>query len=330
MGEELDRMMGLRKWSIVFLVLLIIAIVLIVSIIIFMNVGDYSGTNNDFNKVVAVAELDGKTIELENFSKLYFFSQSHKNQRTLFKKVIPNLKIINSQEYKIEITSNSDILSMLDITLEDNALFVDFKQEHYHNVSRMGRTYKGLYVDCAKFDITVYAPINYLVSDAEFNVDFEAPKAQTFIVLVNGEISDGRIYDVDAEVMGVFLSGNSNASVSGEVREYTELLVKHSSRLDASELNTPVINDRASSQLFGISSIKYKDRVKYSINDLGFILSVAIVFAVLIVLAGFIVLRVLFLKQKKELDQFIAQVEKEGNFLQIPKKTDKNLLQNGE
>ena len=46
------------------------------------------------------------------------------------------------------------------------------------------------------------------------------------------------------------------------------------------------------------------------------------------VLAFFVVST--FLKQKKELDQFIAQVEKEGNFLQIPKKTDKNLLQNGE
>lgn len=330
MGEELDRMMGLRKWSIVFLVLLIIAIVLIVGIIIFMNVGDYSGTNNDFNKVVAEAELDGKTIELENFSKLYFFSQSHKNQRTLFKKVIPNLKIINSQEYKIEITSNSDILSMLDITLEDNALFVDFKQEHYHNVSRMGRTYKGLYVDCAKFDITVYAPINYLVSDAEVNLDFEAPNVKTLVILVNGEISEGRIHNISSEALGIFLSGRSRVSASGEAKEYTELLVKHNSKLDVSELKTPVVSETISSQLFSISSIKYSDRVKYSIDNMGFILSVAIVFAVLIVLVGFIVLRVLFLKQKKELDQFIAQVEKEGNFLQIPKKTDKNLLQNGE
>ncbi len=316
MGEEFDRMMGLRKWSIVFLVLLLVALVVIIGVVIFMNTGDYAGANRNFNKIVAENDIESKTLELDNFSKLYFFSQGHNNQRTLFTGAIPNLKIVDSQEYKIELTSNGDILSKLDVLLEDDALYIDFKEEHYDTISRVGKSYKGLYVDCAKLDVTIYAPVSYLVSDAELDLDFEAPNAKALIVAVNGEIRSGRIYGVSSDAVGIFVSGNSNVSVSGEAREYAELMVKHSSSLDASELKTAVVSETVASQLFGISLIRYADRVKYSIDDVGFILSVAMIFALILLLAGFVVFRILFLRQKKELDQFIDQVKKEGNFLQ--------------
>ncbi|MBQ8146061.1 MAG: hypothetical protein IJ039_04700 [Clostridia bacterium] len=318
MGEELDRMMRLRKWSIVFLVLFIVAVIAIIGVVIFMNTGDYAGTNRSFNKITAQNDIQTKAVNVDAFSKLYFFSQSYENKRTLFTNAIPDLKIVDSKEYKIEFTSNGDILSKLDIVSKDDALYIDFNEEYYNNISRMGKSYKGLYVDCAELSVTVYAPVCYLVSDAELNLDFETPDVKTLIVIVNGEIRQGRIYGVSSDAIGIFVSGNSSASVSGESREYTELLVKHNSNLDVSGLKTPVVSETVSSQIFGISYVKHADRVKYSIDSVGFVLSVAMVLGAMLLLAGFIVFQILFLKQKKEIDQFIDEVEKEGNFLQNP------------
>jgi hypothetical protein len=236
----------------------------------------------------------------------------------LFTNAIPNLKIVDSLEYKMEITSNAEVLDKLDISVLENVLNVSFKDEYYNDVSKMGRSYRGLYVDASKFDVTVYAPVAYLVSDAEFNLDFEAPKVKTLVVTINGEISNGRIYNVNSDLCGISLSGKSNVAVSGESREYTELFVKHNSRLDVSELKTQVISEQATSQIFGISSIKYADRVKYSFDNIGFLITVAIIIGSTLLIVGFIVFRMLFLKQKKEIDQYIEQVEAKGKFLQNP------------
>lgn len=318
MGEELDRMMWLRRWSYTFLVLFIVAIAVIIGLLIFMNTGDYYGTNKDFNNIVAQGEVESKTIELDEFSKLYFFSQVNQNQRTLFTNAIPNLKIVDSLEYKVEITSNADILDKLDIFALEEGICVSFKDEHYNSILNGRKSYRGLYVDASKFDITVYAPIAYLVSDAEFNLDFEAPNVQTLVVAVNGEISKGRIYDVNSDAVGIFLSGKSDLAISGESREYTELLVKHNSKLDVSELKMRVISETTASQLFALSSIKYANRVKYSFDNIGFIITVAMILGSVLLFVGFVVFRILFLKQKKEIDQYIEQVETEGKFLQIP------------
>ena len=98
MGEEIDRMMLMRRLFIIFLVVLCVLVATVVILLITMGSGDYGGSNSDFNVVDDYGEVVKETVSLEKSDTLYFFSERYKSQRTLFLDATPSLKIVNSDK----------------------------------------------------------------------------------------------------------------------------------------------------------------------------------------------------------------------------------------
>ena len=173
MRREVEKMMRLRRISIIFVILLGIFGSIVAGMIVFMNTGDYNGINPQFGKYEASGEVETKSYQMEkdSFNSVLFFSMRYMNQRTLFRGYAPSLKIVNSDEYRVEVKANRELFEKLKLTVVEGCLCVHFDDELYGYVERNNRIYKGLFIDCEIFEMTVYAPISTLATDAEIALD---------------------------------------------------------------------------------------------------------------------------------------------------------------
>ena len=330
MDVEIDRMMLLRRISIICLIVLVVAVGVIAATVVLMSTGDYSGANSDFAEIEDYGAAVTKRLKIEKCEYMYFFSEELGGRRTLFTDEIPNLKIVNSDKYLVEVKASQGLIDKLDVSVKDNALMFTFKEEIYNVITRGSSQYKGLYIDCDAFDVTVYAPISRLASSSEINLDFDVAAADLVAIIVSGEVRSGKIYNVNSETLVCSMSGESDIEVSGKVRKTAHFEAFHSSEIDAENLITPKTTATVSSQLFAFSYVDGYEFFESSITSMGFLITVALVLFLIAIAVAYAIFQIKFLKQKKELDLYIEKVETEGKFLDISKKTDENVLQNSD
>lgn len=328
MGEEIDRMMRLKRLTIIFLIAFLVIVAGIICVTVIMGTGDYSGANSDFAELEAYDQSEAREYSLNKFDTLLFFSEAKNNERTLFLDEVPNVKIVNSHKYVVKITTNKSLFEKLNVTIEDEMLSIGFDSKFYNEIERNGRKYGGLYVDCSVFDVTVYAPISTIHSNAEFNLDFEAPKTKTLGIVIGGEIREGKVHNIDTDTLVCSLSGASNVELFGKVSGTSQLEVWHDSKINAEGLKTNTVITNTSCQIFGFSSIVGQDFSDYSFTDMGFLLSVGSVLVAFVAAGLTILFYIKYRKTKKEIDLYIEKVETEGKFLTNTEKTYENLLQN--
>lgn len=313
MERRVRGMLRLRLFSIISLVLFCVFLAILIGIIIVVNTGDYNGHNKQFAKIEATQDVGTKSYTLDSFDTLLFFSQELRKERTLFTNEIPKLTVVNSDEYRVEVKTSRDLLDRLDVFTEENSLHFGFTADCYYSVNRNNKSYKGLFVDCNQFDVTVYAPVSKLKSNAEFDLDFQASKVSELVVIVDGEIRNGKIYDIDSTYFGLSASGNSNVSVSGKVSNHAEFIALHNSKIDASSLNCSKINKAASCQVFGLSYVRDSNGTLVPFTGIGFLLTVFLVAMPILTLIAFVVFRIWFLYRRKEADILIELDDKGEN-----------------
>lgn len=330
MGEEIDRMMLLRKLSIIFLAAFCLLAVTVVIIFIVMGTGDYSGGNSDFAVIDDYGEVEKKSIKFEKSGTLYFFSENYKGERTLFLDEAPSLKIVNSDKYCLEVTAPKGLSERLSIEMVEGCLVVSFDEEMYNEVKRENGFYKGLYVNCDVFDVTVYAPISRLYTSAELTLDYEGAKTDYMVIDVIGEIIEGRVHNVDASRLSLRTMGASTIEISGEVSEWSHIEAWHNSKVYAEELKSTEITTAVQTQIFGFSYVSGEDLFAFNLMDIGVLITAALVLSLIATALLTVLFWIKFTRLRKELDDYIERVETEGNFLIKPEKNDENILQNGE
>lgn len=330
MRREVERMMRLRRISIVFAVLGAIVLVAMAAMGIISTIGDYSGVNDEFAEIETEAQVGTKSFNIQPADKLLFFSEGVRNERTLFLNSIPNLTIHNSDKYYVEVTANKDLLDKLEVTTVEDQIRFSFQKKYYNPVTANGRDYRGLFVDCTQFDVHVYAPITEFYTSAEINLEYNAPKCETLAISVIGEIRDGRVYGVDSNALVAGFCGASNVSFEGEVSGHSVIEVMHNSRIDASMLKTKSLSTSVSCQIYGFSYVIGQDVAEYSFTKAGFVLTVVSVVLALLFATLFIITRIMFFKQKEEIDRYVEKRKEEERYLKIPEKTEENLLQKEE
>lgn len=330
MDREIDRMMLLRKLSIIFSLVFLAVVAATVVLLVIVGTGDYSGGNWDFAEIEDYGAVGKKTVNFEKSDTLWFFYEGNRSERTLFLDEIPNLKIVNSDKFYLEVTAPEGLLDKLVVKNTDEALVVTFEEEYYNAIKDYPKIYNGLYVNCDVFDVVVYAPISRLYSSAEYNLDFDTPKTDLLAIVTIGEIREGNVYNVDARSLYCQLNGSSNVELSGKVAEASHLEVWHNSKIDADNLQIENVSTTVQSMIFGFSYVSGETFSAYNFVCWGTVITFGIVFA--LVLSAFLAvfLRILHEKQRKEIDKKIEMIEAEGNFLNKPKKDNENILQNEE
>ncbi len=298
-------MLRLRICSIVSLAAFCVFLAILIGVIVVINTGDYNGHNSQFAKIEATQNVEAKSFTVDSFDTLLFFSQELRNERTLFTDEMPRLTVVNSDKYIIEVRANKDLLDKLDIFTEGNSLHFGFKTENYNDVKRSNKSYKGLFVDCSQFDVTVYAPISKLKSNAELDLDFQACKTSELVIIVDGEIRNGKIYDVDSSYFGLSASGNSNVNVSGNVSNHSEIIAQHNSKIDATLLDCAKIQRAAYCQLFGLSYVRDFEGMHIPFTNVGFLLTVFLTAMPILSIIAFVVFRIWFFYRRKEADALI-------------------------
>ncbi len=217
-------------------------------------------------------EIETREFEFDKFNKLYFLYDNDPltefTKKTRMLNATPNLKIVNSEDYRVEITTNADVFDKLKIGLDDSpedpnkvGLVVTFADECYVPVHVDDNSYDydtGLYVDFDAFEVTVYAPIHTLCVDSEMVLDYEAPKCEEMYVYFSFEGTEANIYGIDTEHLAFYCSGTSDVKLSGEVRGMTKIMIFHDTKVDANKLDTEFTDFYVSSAMFDqFSYIKY-------------------------------------------------------------------------
>ena len=320
MKNKVRAMLRTRILSIVCIVVFCFFLLVTIGLAVFMNTGDYRGKNKDFAKISTIGNVETKSFDFEEFERLFFFSETYRNEKCIFTDQIPTLKIVNSDEYRVEVTTNSELLDLLDLQAAEKALYFTFLPENFNNIQKSNKAYKGLYVSCDTFEVTVYAPVCELRSHTEFNLDYQAPEAKSILLMVDGEIRNGKIYDVKSSYFGINACGNSNITVSGEATSTIELVAHHNSKIDVTDLNGPIAYMAAYCQFFGSSYIKHPGGTFFPYTNIGFLLTVFVIFILVVSLVGFVVFLILFFKLKAEVDLLIAEYERNPNEEKIEKK----------
>jgi len=230
--------------------------------------------DNEYAKISFNGKSTTKEYEFDEFNYLYFFndmdSLTEFTKNTVFVDFVPDLKIINSEEYKVVITANSDVFEKMKVDLsgetscfgDGKSLIITFIDECYIPVHIDDESYDydtGLYVSMDKLEVTIFAPIYNLRSEVGFNIDFEAPQCSD--MLINIRDAKGTIKNIMANNFELYCSGTSNLELSGEVKENVKLSIRHNTKIDANNL---IINKKTfevSSALLinNLSYIKYKN-----------------------------------------------------------------------
>lgn len=266
---------------IVFSLLFIISSGILASIYVMKSI-DTKSIDPQYATAVFDEDIKTQEYEFDEFNRLYFLHDRDPitsfTKKTSLLGTTPTLKIVNSNDYRVEITTNADVFDKLKIATysnEDNpdyvSLTITFTDDCYIPVHTDDSSYDydtGLYVDFDKFDVTVYAPISSIFVDSEIIFDYEAPKCEKMTMHFAYEGTEGVIHHINTDYLSLYCSGTSNIMLSGEVHEKSSIYIWHNSKIDISDLETKAKDFRVSSALFGEFSY-IKDNHIYDIGLLN-------------------------------------------------------------
>ena len=317
MDEEIDRMIESKRRAIFFLVLFIVAIAVMITILIVMGSGDYGGGNDEFSQLEARGEVKTKRYDVADFKALCFFYDGVRGERTLFLDALPNLKIVNSDKFYVEVKANKELLDILEVVNIENVLSLGFQTSYYKVVSSSTDNYdKGLYVTCDVFEVTVYAPVSQLYTSAEITLDYQAPVTDLMRIHVIGEVQNGKVYGIDAEKLECKVSGSSSIELIGKVSGNAALTAYHDSAIEAEQLYVSTASTVTSSQIFGFSEIYGNGYSETSFISVGSMFSCILVVLPIAMAALCALFFVKYFKRKKQIDGVIAMLEQQEGFFE--------------
>ena len=259
------RKLGIAVFSIFFAISAAIMLLILVS-------NDDSRIDPEYVVHEFEGEIEKREFKLDQFSTLCFIYDvdpldANGTKKTKMLGSAPVLNIVNSEDYRVEITANSDMYDALslevyeDWTPESSALFIAFKDEYYVPVYEYDTSYDydlGMYIGFDQFEVTVYAPVNTLLVDGAVVLDYEAPKCDKMRVEFSYEGTKADIHDIDALNLKLVCSGDSDIKLSGKVEGEADISIWHQSKIDADELTAGSTDFYvSSSMLYGFSYIKY-------------------------------------------------------------------------
>lgn len=267
------------KWQL-FIKLICVTLCLVFSLGILWIFLPFANNSLDAEYAVLTAddEIVTKNYPIGYCTSLWFFhaSISTGNKRTEFIHTTPDITIVNDDNYYVEITTNKSIHDVLSVSASCGILDVDLQDSCYNRVYEDDIDYDydyGLYVDCSQFDMVVHAPIRTFQTSTQTILDFDVAKApDTFIHFSNGG-TQAKIYNIDTNNLTLYCSDSSEIAISGTVKDSTTMMVWHSTKVDADELNANRTDFFVSNRPFGISYIKYNGKYVFEPFDLGSILS---------------------------------------------------------
>lgn len=256
-----EKYMGNRKTKTISISVasscLILSLLIAVLYLFFIKSLDEEEIDTEYAYYTLNQEITTKKYNIQECDTVKFFGE--RGCKTKFPNAVPNLKIVNDEAYYVEVTANGDLQEMLDIYTKDGRLFIACKEQYYKSVYENDTSYDydyGIYVDCTKFDIVVYAPISRLVVDTQLTLDFDvAPAKETYIKFSYDGV-EGSINNIQTENLNFYCSGTSDLKLDGEVTETAKFMIFHNCHIDAKSLSTNKIKADVSRQLGGFSYIK--------------------------------------------------------------------------
>lgn len=209
--------------------------------------------DKDFAYYTASGEVVTKRYDIPKESE-YFSIFDEMDYDTRFANAIPSVKVVNDEQYYVELTINSSLFDVLSIGPKyNNGFYIDCKEEYYNEDYYFG-TYYGLYVDCTQLDIVIHAPVSHLEIGTDAVVDCQLAPAEK--VSIDLEYATGKIYGIDAKDFSFSVAGRSRLTVSGNVAGETDANVFHDSRIDARELYTEKYDIYLTRGIYGFSYLK--------------------------------------------------------------------------
>ena len=215
-------------------------------------------------------EIETKEYSFDDFSHLYFLY--YRDPLTTFSKKtellnsIPELNIVDSEEYKVVITTNSDVFDKIKInTFNDidrgyNSLIITFTDDCYVPVHTDDNSYDfddGLYVGFNKFEVTVYGKVSTLLVDSAISLNYMTPKCEKLYIEFSYEGTEANIYNINTGKLTLYCSGTSHIKLSGKVDGNAKIYLYHNTKVDANELTVGKKEFDVSSMMFALSYIKY-------------------------------------------------------------------------
>ena len=173
--------------------------------------GDKIRIDSEYEKYIADDEIAVKKYTIDQCSTLRFFDDFN-GKKTLFINAVPKLKIINDTECYIEISTNKDLLDIIDVRLSENEIIMECNDVIYNRVHEDDTSYDydyGLYIDCTELDISVHAPISKFYTDTNLELNFDVAKADDVIVDFSFDGVSGVISNIDAKNFTLYCSGAS-------------------------------------------------------------------------------------------------------------------------
>ena len=271
---------------------ILFAVLFIISTYILIFIYSYEeGIDPEYAVSVFDQDVVTREFEFSEFDRLYFLYDrdpiTEFSKKTKLLDATPFLKIVNSDEYRVEIKSNRDAFDSLKIaTCESaddgrNSLVITFSDECYVPVHIDDNSYDydtGLYVDFDVFEVTVYAPISSLYVDSKVILDYQAPTCEKMLVFASSDGIKANIYDIDANNFTLSCHGNSDVTLSGKVTGKSTIRVFHQTKVHANDLDTNTKDFTSSSSvLFGFSYIEHNDTLFFDFFENIITLTVAAV-----------------------------------------------------
>ena len=310
-----------RKINTIFLVVLSVCVLftLLISLVYNTFIAMVRITDEKIDKewayYTASDEIVTERYDIPKESKaLNVFSES--DYVTRFANATPSIKVVNDEQYYIEVTTNRALFEILDVgSRYKNGFSLECKKEYYNENYFLG-TYYGLYVDCTQFDVVVHMPVTYLDVGTKSKIDCElAPNER-----VSLRLSDvtGEVYGIDAKDFSFSVAGRSRLTVSGNVAGETTAFIAHDSRIDARELHTEKYDIDLTRGVYGFSYLKTNkvfrpfvcDLIGGPTNNLSLIFNAPLIVFVNL-LAICLILRFVPKKRTRKNDEKFA--EKEAN-----------------
>ena len=240
---------------IIFSVFLLLALIISMAynVFIFMVTITEDKIDKDFAYYTASGEVVTKRYDIPKESE-YFSIFDEMDYDTRFANAIPSVKVVNDEQYYVELTTNSPLFDVLSIGPKyNNGFYIDCKEEYYNEDYYFG-TYYGLYVDCTQLDIVIHAPVSHLEIGTDAVVDCQLAPAEK--VSIDLEYATGKIYGIDAKDFSFSVAGRSRLTVSGNVAGETTAFIAHDSRIDARELHTEKYDIDLTRGVYGFSYLK--------------------------------------------------------------------------
>lgn len=202
-----------------------------------LNDGEIS-IDSEYNRYIADGEIVVKKYDINQCTTLRFFDD-FEGKKTLFINAVPNLEIVNDNENYVEISTNEELLDIIDVGLSEKSIIIECNNTAYNRVHENDASYDydyGMYIDCTSLDIIVHAPVSKFYTDTNLELNFDVAKADDVIVDFSFDGVSGVISNINATNFTLYCSGTSKLDLIGNVSDTAKIMLWHNSHVNASEM----------------------------------------------------------------------------------------------